>query len=643
MEINFWLTLICSGGLDGCSLKALTSMTNRDLDVLTRRYDLGEPIAPLDMSGLLRSIWTGKWIILLTTICAILVVGYYAFFHAVPAYSATATIKIELSERHNNDLTFLEISPAVLSTEAAVLRSRHLLEQVIVMRALEADPEFNRYLSPIPDWSLTGIRNRIRALLTRQTEPMPGPQTIREKTIDNLAKMLTINPERGTYLFAVTATTSSPEKSRVVANALADAYLADQAQARTAETEAAVAQLRARASQLQDDLQRKETAINTLLSAGQLPDETLFDTLSRQAIEVDQRLAEAYRARAQNSALISGNDRQITALEAFRDRLTGQIASQSAGLIELQQLRREAQSTRALYTSLLAELEQTQILRGTDLPTARILSPATQGRYVAPRKTYILAIAALLGAVVGVVYVFAQRQRYIQTDTIAALSDRAVIGQFPAQILQKRAFRNLTDQPLGPLANAATQLRTQIIGGKSAPAPQVIVSTSCGNNDARTQVTVMLGSALARLGGAVLVIDTDFYDRHLSRLLPEKVPFTLCDVISGHAPLSDAVYRHASLGIDLLYAAPAQQNPADMLASAGFARMLDEARANYAHIVIDAAPVLAGAGALIGARSADAAVLTLRARKTRAQDFRQAQNTLAADGAASRGIIIVTG
>lgn len=618
-------------------------MTNRNFDVLAGRIDLGQPIAPLDVATLLRGLWAGKWIILLTTLCAIFLAGYYAFVSARPAYSATATLKIEFSERLNSNQAFLEISPTVLSTEAAVLRSRHLLEQVIVAQGLENDPEFNRYLSPIPAWSLTGVRNHLRAMLTRQTEPSVDPQVIRDKTIENLAKTLTTGPERGTYLLAVTATTSSPQKSRVIANAVADAYLADQVLARTTATEAAVNRLSTRVLQLQTDLQDKETAINALLSAGQMPDETLFDTLSRQAVEVDQRLAEAHRSRAQSPALISGTDRQITALEEFRDRLTEQIAAQSAGLVALQQLRREAQSTRALYTSLLAELQQTQVSRGIDMPTARILSPATQGQYVAPRKTYILAIAALLGASIGITIALVRGRNYIQRDRISDHSDCPVIGQFPVRILQKPALRMLADQPLGPLANAATQLRTQIISGKTTTKQQVIVATSCRASDARAQVTIALAHAFVRLGRSVLVIDADMHGRDISKLCPPSSGVPVNDVIAGRATLLEAAYRHPVFGINVICATQPVKDPADLFSSAGFSALLDQARSQYDHIILVAPPVLVGSGALILAQCADFTFLTVRASKSRTRDFSQAQTQLQATGTAPDGVVMVTG
>jgi Mrp family chromosome partitioning ATPase len=392
---------------------------------------------------------------------------------------------------------------------------------------------------------------------------------------------------------------------------------------------------------LQNDLQRQETAINTLLSSGQQPDEALFNTLNRQAIETDQRLAEAYQIRPQNPALVSENDRQITALEVFRNSLTAQIAAQSRGLIELQQLRREAQSTRALYTTLLAELQQTQVLRGTGLPVARILSPATHGRYVAPRKVYIIVIAALLGVMAGVFGALIAYHKYIQARTVEHSCDGPIFGRFPRQMAQRSAVRKLIGQPLGPLANAAIQLRTEIISGATAKAPQIIVSTSCRAGDTRAQVTVALGHALARLGRSVILIDADMCNRSLSRLVPVDVTFGLGDAIAGDADLSHVVFSHPTLGFDMIAAAQPVENPADLLSKNGFSKLLDQARATYDHIIIDAAPVLSEPSAQIILQWVDTAILTLREGKTLTKDFTRAQSKIRAAKTVSYGVVMV--
>ncbi|MDO6588957.1 MULTISPECIES: exopolysaccharide transport family protein [Rhodobacterales] len=602
-------------------------MTNRSFDRVAGRADLRlgayQPVAPIDVAGLLLGLWRGKWIIIFTVICAVVLAGYYAFARAVPSYAATATIKLELPDPQLSDPAFSEISPTRLNTEAAVLQSRHILEQVIDTLELESDPEFNRYLLPATPWSVNGICDRARALILGQPAPEISQSDLRDKTIENLSNMLRTGPERGTYLLTVTATTTSPLKSQTIANAVAQAYLADQLRARVAETDASVARLTQRVSQLQQDLQAKEAAINAMLSAGQMTDETLFDRLSHQVNDANQRLNEA-----QNSP---DNATQIAALQALQDRLGAELAIQSEGLIQLQQLRREAQSTRVLYTTLLAQLQQVQIAHDSDTPTARVLSAATPGRYVAPRKTYILAIAALLGAALGTAYVLLQRQRHIQSDTLAGQADWPVVAHLPATAAPKFDGSALPC----PAQNAANQLRTAVLSSKSAAPPQVIMVTSCRADDGHTQAADALAQSLARLERSVLLIAAES--------MPQSSPCnntpTIGDIIASGDPMATPDHKE---GITRIRAYAPSECPADVFTRPTFIQFLNAARSLYDHVIIVAAPICRFPDAAIIAPQSDAVVITLRDRKTRTRDWETAQTALRQIAVTQQPLIVLT-
>ena len=50
----------------------------------------------LDLLHLLATLWHGKWFIAICTVLAMLIGGYYAFRVAVPRYSATANLALQL-------------------------------------------------------------------------------------------------------------------------------------------------------------------------------------------------------------------------------------------------------------------------------------------------------------------------------------------------------------------------------------------------------------------------------------------------------------------------------------------------------------------------------------------------------------------
>ncbi len=598
-------------------------------------------IEPFDVAALFRSLWQGKWIIMATAIFAVIAAGYYAFFIATPQFAATATVQVELNQNQAAEAYSQGFDPAQINTEAAILRSKHVLEQVVQDLDLINDPEFNRYLTPIAPWSFDGLRARIRVIISGETIVRPSENAILAKTVENLASALTTGPERDTYIFAVTATTETPAKSGLIANTLVSTYLAEQFAAKTAQTDAAVQHLSDRVAELQQALKEKETAINALISGGQLQDNASFDALSRQAIDAEERLAEAQRSLSlspENAAHLAD---QIPGLERFRARLTAQIADQSSGLVALHQLRRETESTRILYTNLLTQLQHTQMQRGLHAPSARILSPAGDGRHVGPRKLIILAVALILGAAAGVGIVVWRRSHFVQRDTVGTIMGTDVLATLP-YTPKSRLLNSIANSPTGKLAEATCHLRTALMLGKANANAQVIVATSSDRQDGQTIATLALAASLARLGKSALVIDANMRGGQLSGYFTSNPRPMLEHLISGSVALSEAVISDPRIAADIICTTRTDQNPADLFSSTGFAQLIHAARNSYDYVIIDAPPVVPFSDSQIIAGHADYILFCVRQGKTPTRTALAGQSALRSVEAPITGIIVIT-
>ncbi len=598
-----------------------------------------ERIEPLDLMRLFRTVWYGKWTILFTTWVAIALGGYYAFAIAQPQFAATATLRVETDNEPMVDMAAavagFGVDQASINTEVAILRSEHLLAQVVDQMDLIRDPEFNRYLTPVPALSLTSFRTRLRNALSGQADIAPEPSAIMEKTIQNLRNAITAGTQRDTYIFQITATTGSADKSARIANTLAQIYLADQVTAKHGATETAVTWLSERVYDLQLDLQAKETAINDLITTARVHDDAVLDALSRQSIETGQRLAEARRALAQGTASVvsaSGQPAtptrdtqrltsQIAALEIFQTSLTDQLTAQSAGLIQLQQLRREADATRVIYETFLARLQETRIQRGLQNPDSRILSLANPGQYVAPRKMLILAIAALLGGLAGLGWVLARHALQTGFNDASSLTDATdlpVIGQIPKMPLRRRGqlLDYLHSKPASAAAEAIRNLRTSLLSADDSKLPQVILSTSSIPGEGKTTHSVALAQNLSGLGRSVLLVDADARQSAFHHHFLQHAAIGLDAIIAGKATLEHSVVHDSRLNADILTAPKTLQNPADIFFDVAFATFMAELRNRYDHIIIDAPPVLPVPDARLLSQHADVVIYAVAWRRT---------------------------
>lgn len=611
--------------------------TNASLEVQRITILDAARIDPLDVSGLIHSLWRGKWRIALTTILAVLAAGYYAFVVAQPRFAATATLHIEASRNAAGDLTAQRGSVAVnLNTEAAILNSQHLLGQVVDQLDLLGDPEFNRYLTPRSPWSLTGMRTRLRNTLTGEVEVMPDQAAVARKTMENLRAAVTGQAQRDSRIFNVNATSASAEKSMRIANTLATLYLADQIQTQFAATDRAVNWLSEKVYEQQVALARKETAITDLIMLAQVSDEATLDAISRQAIETDERLRDARAAlnrltgNGQDAALVTTAARgdnaprlrgQIVALEVLRARLAAQLAGQSAGLVQLNQLQREADATRVLYETFLTRLQEVSLHRGLQSPESRILNVAGPGRYVAPRKVLILAIAALLGFAGGIGWTFlreAMRTGFRDAATLAHATNLPVMGQLPTMVLRKpdRLLDHLATARSMPVHDAVRNLRTALLLSDADEPPQSILCTSSIADEGKTMLAITLAQNLANLGKSVLLLDGDQRGAGVSTYFSTTPAHELSAVINGDVALETAVARDPRWTVDVLTGQRGAAHTADLFCSTAFTAFMHRMRECYDYIVMDAPPVLAAPDARLLAQHSDAVVYTVRWNKT---------------------------
>lgn len=605
-----------------------------------------ERIEPLDIQGLLRTIWHGKFLVLAVTSLFVLAAGYYAFAMASPQFAATTTLKVETDgdPLAGPELTAMGLATdnSALNTEVAMLQSRHLLEQVVAGLDLGTNPAFNRYLTPIAPWSVTGVRNRLRDVLSGQQTAAPDAAAIHEKTIENLAATLSVRSVRDTYIFEITAITGDPAMSAKVANALAHAYLDDQVNAKQAVTARAFDWLAARVYDLQIELEGKETAINNLVVANRANDAEALDALSRQSMETRQRLRDVQRALGNAEAKLDSfgatvtnaalSDRQrleadvqrfvdqAAALEVFQNELDSQLASQSASLIALQQMQREANATRVLYETFLARLRETSVQRDLHHADSRILAAATAGKYVAPRKVLILLIAGALGLALGILLVLgrrALRKGFTTADMMTDATGLPVLAQIPRLRIRKprRLLDYLNAKPSSAAAEAIRNLRTSLLLADPGKVPQVILSTSSVAGEGKTTQSIALAHNLAGLGKRVLLIEADVRQPSFVQYL-DCMGRDLGPLIVGDLALKDAVTHDTRLGADILPGKPTNQNPADQFASSQFAEFIAEQRKAYDFIILDAPPVLPVPDARILAQYSDAIIYAVRWEKT---------------------------
>ncbi|WP_439522052.1 Wzz/FepE/Etk N-terminal domain-containing protein [Marivita sp.] len=321
----------------------------------------------IDLLQLFGTLWRGKWIIILCAMIAVLVGGYYAYGVAVPKYSATTTLALQIRGSQIVDIesvmSGVSSDDASLNTEIEVIKSRKLGEQLVTRLSLTEDPEFNPTiddgsvnflelaLSQWFDVDLAAGEKVTRELLDRWLGiSLPADEALSErqvfdKTVDNVMEVITATLQRNTFVFSVSAKSTDPQKSVRMANTLAEIYIADQIAVKFEATENAVTWLSERVTDLEVELKTREDEIKELRAGSSLVTPESLAALNQQANDMSDRLVDL-------RALAQGAEARLGALQQL----------QASGDVDAMQATFSDPVLRRLYNDLASGGQQTRDL-----------------------------------------------------------------------------------------------------------------------------------------------------------------------------------------------------------------------------------------------------------------------------------------
>jgi len=223
---------------------------------------------------------------------------------APPKYSGQAillidTHKNQVFEPQQSPLGDLPIDSATVDTQIEVLKSERIALAVIQKLHLDLDPEFNAP-SPGVVWFFLG---HILSLLPSQAPKGAAPSADFQRTRVALATFesdLSVKRTGLTYTIEVDFRSRDPERAAEVANAVAQAYVADTLQSKFDDTQRAADWLQERLKELRDQASTAERAVvdfraknNLVDTGGELLNEQQITSLDKTLVDIRAQTAEA--------------------------------------------------------------------------------------------------------------------------------------------------------------------------------------------------------------------------------------------------------------------------------------------------------------------------------------------------------------
>lgn len=141
---------------------------------------------------------------------------------------------------------------------------------------------------------------------------------------------------------------------------------------------------------------------------------------------------------------------------------------------------------------------------------------------------------------------------------------------------------------------------------------QSIVLTSAVPNEGKTTITIELAKAIASAGNSVLLVEADMRRRSAASVLGVHAAHGAYAVMSHALSLREAVISTGTPNFYFLDTEPNIPNPADLLSSRAYAKLVDDACNAYDYVLFDTPPVGTFVDAAILSRLVDGVILVVK-------------------------------
>jgi receptor protein-tyrosine kinase len=193
--------------------------------------------------------------------------------------------------------------------------------------------------------------------------------------------------------------------------------------------------------------------------------------------------------------------------------------------------------------------------------------------------------------------------------------------------------------PENVASEAYRTLRTNLLYAFVDDPPQAIVLTSPGSREGKSTACANLGTVLSQVGKSVLLLDCDLRNPVQHRIFGLSNRYGIADILAGQRSLPE-VWQEPLPGLKVIGAGSIPFDPAGLLSSRGFSRLVEEARRQFDYLLIDSPPIELTSDPAILATKVDGVLLVLDAQRTPRRAFENSVRSLDIVGAKLLGTIM---
>lgn len=309
--------------------------------------------------------------------------------------------------------------------------------------------------------------------------------------------------------------------------------------------------------------------------------------------------------------------------------LKGQLTDQQRSAIQYNIYKREADTNRQLYDSLLQRYKEIGVA-GVAVNNIAIVDRAeVPDTPTSPSLPLNLALALMAGIGIAALAVIALEQideGLRDPASVGKLLNLPLLGIVP-RMDEVEAEDALADNK-SELSEAYFSVKTNLSFATEHGFPRSIMLTSSRPAEGKTTSCVALAVALARSGRKVLLIDGDLRSPSCHRYFELSNSAGLSNFLAGEDRKSELIQETSYRGLSFMSAGPVPPSAPELFSSDRLRQIVASSTQEYDHVVLDGPPLLGLADAPLISQVVEGCVFVIQSEGVAVRGLRTALSRL---------------
>lgn len=372
-------------------------------------------------------------------------------------------------------------------------------------------------------------------------------------------------------------------------------------------------------------------------------------------IDLVQKKTELMARFTENHPIVSAINRQRKEVESEIDEIASRIKALPVLEQDEARLTRDIKVNTDLYTALSNTAQQLRLISVGRVSNVRMIdAPIAPEKPLKPNRVLIVVLAVLTGLFLGTLVAIARKAMKGGIDDPLKierlLHARVVYATIPHSGSQDKLTRKARGDnmstpllaqmmPEDPAIESLRSFRAALQFSMPHFKNNIVMLTGPTRHLGKSFIAANFAAVVAASGKRVLLIDADLRNGRLHRYFGVQREPGLSKAISGSMSVEESIHRNVIDNLDFIGTGILPPNRSEFLLHLNFGNLLEAVSPLYDLVLIDPAPILAVADALIIGAHAGSVFIVARSGITTEDEINESIKRLNHAGISPQGVL----